>query len=130
LGTIFRVTLAVLYRRIWSIVGNYSILCCDKEEEELKASIDTKDTATGSFPTNEQSDKDDDDEADLAKMSEKDKKKNNKEAERAKEKARKNAVKAGKKVEGSSKMSKDVDATPSASDQVPKIYPSISQVAF
>jgi hypothetical protein len=61
---------------------------------------------------------------------EKEKKKNNKEAERAKEKARKNAVKAGKKVEGSSKMSKDVDATPSASDQVPKIYPSISQVAF
>jgi hypothetical protein len=30
LGTIFRVTFAVLYRRIWSIVGNYSILCCDK----------------------------------------------------------------------------------------------------
>jgi hypothetical protein len=26
LGTIFRVTFAVLYRRIWSIVGNYSIL--------------------------------------------------------------------------------------------------------
>jgi hypothetical protein len=29
LGTIFRVTFAVLYRRIWSIAGNYSILCCD-----------------------------------------------------------------------------------------------------
>jgi hypothetical protein len=29
LGTIFRVTFAVLYRRICSIVGNYSILCCD-----------------------------------------------------------------------------------------------------
>jgi hypothetical protein len=29
LGTIFRVTFAVLYRRIWSIVGKYSILCCD-----------------------------------------------------------------------------------------------------
>jgi hypothetical protein len=29
LGTIFRVTFAVLYRRIWSIVGNSSILCCD-----------------------------------------------------------------------------------------------------
>jgi hypothetical protein len=29
LGTIFRVTFAVLYKRIWSIVGNYSILCCD-----------------------------------------------------------------------------------------------------
>jgi hypothetical protein len=30
LGTIFRVTFAMLYRRIWSIVGNYSILCYDK----------------------------------------------------------------------------------------------------
>jgi hypothetical protein len=30
LGTIFRVTFIVLYRRIWSIVGKYSILCCDK----------------------------------------------------------------------------------------------------
>jgi hypothetical protein len=29
LGTIFRVTFAVLYRRIWSIVGNYSILFYD-----------------------------------------------------------------------------------------------------
>jgi hypothetical protein len=29
LGTIFRVAFAVLYRRIWSIVGKYSILCCD-----------------------------------------------------------------------------------------------------
>jgi hypothetical protein len=29
LGTIFRVTFAVLYRRIWNIAGNYSILCCD-----------------------------------------------------------------------------------------------------
>jgi hypothetical protein len=29
LGTIFRVTFAVLYRRIWSIAWNYSILCCD-----------------------------------------------------------------------------------------------------
>jgi hypothetical protein len=27
---IFRVTFAVLYRRIWSITGNYSILCCDR----------------------------------------------------------------------------------------------------
>jgi hypothetical protein len=32
LGTIFRVTFAVLYRRIWSIVGNYSILCCDTQK--------------------------------------------------------------------------------------------------
>jgi hypothetical protein len=30
LGTIFRVTFAVLYRRIWSIVGNYSITCWDR----------------------------------------------------------------------------------------------------
>jgi hypothetical protein len=37
LGTIFRVTFAVLYRRIWSIVGNYFILCCDNlyERKEL-----------------------------------------------------------------------------------------------
>jgi hypothetical protein len=26
---IFRVTFTVLYRRIWNIVGKYSILCCD-----------------------------------------------------------------------------------------------------
>jgi hypothetical protein len=35
LGMIFRVTFAVLYRRIWSIVGNYSILCCDREGSSL-----------------------------------------------------------------------------------------------
>jgi hypothetical protein len=29
LGTIFRVTFAVFYKRIWSIVGIYSILCYD-----------------------------------------------------------------------------------------------------
>jgi hypothetical protein len=29
LGTIFRVAFTVFYRRIWSIVGKYSILCCD-----------------------------------------------------------------------------------------------------
>jgi hypothetical protein len=33
-GTIFRVTFAMLYRRIWSIVGNYSILCCDSSALE------------------------------------------------------------------------------------------------
>jgi hypothetical protein len=33
LGTIFRVTFAVLYRRIWSIVGNYSILCCNSNQK-------------------------------------------------------------------------------------------------
>jgi hypothetical protein len=30
LGTIFRVTFTVFYRRIWNIVGKYSILCCDR----------------------------------------------------------------------------------------------------
>jgi hypothetical protein len=31
LGTIFRVTFIVFYRRIWNIVGKYSILCCDTD---------------------------------------------------------------------------------------------------
>jgi hypothetical protein len=35
LGTIFRVTFTVFYRRIWSIVGKYSILCCDIHDEYL-----------------------------------------------------------------------------------------------
>jgi hypothetical protein len=88
----------------------------------LKASIDAKDTASGSIPTNEQADKGDDDEADLAKMSEKDRKKED--ARRLKkEKDRKNAVKAGKKPEGSSKKSKDADAVPSVGDQVLEINP-------
>jgi hypothetical protein len=30
LGMIFRVTFTVFYRRIWNIVGKYSILCCDR----------------------------------------------------------------------------------------------------
>jgi hypothetical protein len=29
LGTIFGVTFTVFYRRIWNIVGKYSILCCN-----------------------------------------------------------------------------------------------------
>jgi hypothetical protein len=33
LGTIFRVTFTVFYRRIWNIVGKYSILCCDRTLE-------------------------------------------------------------------------------------------------
>jgi hypothetical protein len=37
LGTIFRVTFAVLYRRIWSIVGKYSILCCDTQKSGAAA---------------------------------------------------------------------------------------------
>jgi hypothetical protein len=32
LGMIFRVTFTVFYRRIWNIVGKYSILCCDSNE--------------------------------------------------------------------------------------------------
>jgi hypothetical protein len=35
LGTIFRVTFTVFYRRIWNIVGKYSILCCDSRRLEL-----------------------------------------------------------------------------------------------
>jgi hypothetical protein len=103
---------------------------CPEEEEELKASIDAKDTASGSIPTGEQADKGDDDEADLAKMSEKDRKKEDakrlkkeKDAECAKEKARKDAVKAEKKPNGNSKKSKDVDTVPSAGDQVLEINP-------
>jgi hypothetical protein len=37
LGTIFRVTFAMLYRRIWSIVGNYSILYCDTQKSGATA---------------------------------------------------------------------------------------------
>jgi hypothetical protein len=32
LGTIFRVTFTVSYRRIWDIVGKYSILYCDTQK--------------------------------------------------------------------------------------------------
>jgi hypothetical protein len=35
LGTIFRVTFTVFYRRIWNIVGKYSILCCDTQHALL-----------------------------------------------------------------------------------------------
>jgi hypothetical protein len=37
LGTIFRVAFGVLYRRIWSIVGKYSILCCDTQKSGAAA---------------------------------------------------------------------------------------------
>jgi hypothetical protein len=37
LGTIFRVAFAVLYKRIWSIVGKYSILCCDTQKSGAAA---------------------------------------------------------------------------------------------
>jgi hypothetical protein len=114
--------------------GSWYIDCgkgfCPEEEEELKASIDAKDTASGSIPTGEQADKGNNDETDLAKMSEKDRKKEDarrlkkeKDAERAKEKARKDAAKAGKKPDGSSKKSKDADVVPSVGDQVLEINP-------
>jgi hypothetical protein len=38
LGTIFRVTFTVFYRRIWNIVEKYSILCCDKEPLDYEPS--------------------------------------------------------------------------------------------
>jgi hypothetical protein len=62
---------------------------CPEEEEDLKASIDAKDTAKGSLPTNEQADKGDDDDADLAKMSEKDRKKEDARKAHEKEKEKK-----------------------------------------
>jgi hypothetical protein len=37
LGTIFRVTFTVFYRRIWNIVGKYSILCCDTQKSGTTA---------------------------------------------------------------------------------------------
>jgi hypothetical protein len=37
LGTIFRVTFTVFYRRIWNIVGKYSILCCDMQKSGAAA---------------------------------------------------------------------------------------------
>jgi hypothetical protein len=131
--------------RAWSLphlkTGSWYIDCgkgfCPEVEEDLKASIDAKDTASGSLPSDEQADKGNDDDADLAKMSEKDrkkedtrrahekekeKKKKEREDECAKEKAKCADVKAGKKPEGSSKKSKDAGvmlsagATLSASD--------------
>jgi hypothetical protein len=33
LGTIFGVTFTVFYRRIWNIVGKYSIVCCDIQQQ-------------------------------------------------------------------------------------------------
>jgi hypothetical protein len=37
LGTIFRVTFTVFYRRIWNIVGKYSILCWDTQKSGAAA---------------------------------------------------------------------------------------------
>jgi hypothetical protein len=41
LGTIFRVTFTVFYRRIWNIVGKYSILCCNMQKYGA-AAVDSK----------------------------------------------------------------------------------------
>jgi hypothetical protein len=51
LGTIFRVTFTVFYRRIWDIVGKYSILCCDtpRYPEELQPGYQQK-PASPSYP--------------------------------------------------------------------------------
>jgi hypothetical protein len=140
--------------RAWSLphlkTGNWYIDCgkgfCLEEEEDLKAIIDVKDTTLESFPTDEQVDKGNDDDVDLAKMSKKDKKKEDarrahekekekekkkkeREDECAKEKAQRADVKAGKKPKGSSKKSKDADVTLSAGttlsagDDTPRINP-------
>ena len=109
----------------------------------MKASIDAKDIALDSLPTDELVDKGNDDDTDLAKMSEKDrkkedariarekekeKKKKKREDERSKEKAECADVKVGKKLEGSSKKSKDAvvtlsTSTISVSDDTPEINP-------
>ena len=92
----------------------------------MKASIDAKDIASGFHPTAEQAHKGDEDDADLAKLSEKDKKKEDAKIVREKEKEKKKKerveerpkgkdkhadVKARKKLEGSSKKSKDTVVT-------------------
>jgi hypothetical protein len=42
LGTIFRVTFTVFYRRIWNIVGKYSILCYDTKNRRELCSVGTR----------------------------------------------------------------------------------------
>jgi hypothetical protein len=109
-----------------------------EEEEELKAAVDAKDSASGFAPTTEEADKGQDDAAELVNMSEKERKKEiarrvleiekekknkKKEEEQAKEKANKASVKAGKKPAGSSRKSKDADAAKSAGGEVPETNP-------
>jgi hypothetical protein len=53
LGTIFRVTFTVFYRRIWNIVGKYSILCCDNPVQERSYEEEIHDQATGKAERNE-----------------------------------------------------------------------------
>jgi hypothetical protein len=107
------------------------------KRKALKTSIDAKDTALGSLPTNEQATKGKDDETKLAKMSMKkkkkevakrvkevkrEKKKKDKELDHLVEKAKRATVKAGKKAKDSSKKSKVVDAILSAGDEVLQTY--------
>ena len=107
----------------------------------MKASIDTKGTISRSHPTVEQAYKGNEDDADLAKLSEKDKKKEDARIAREKEKEKKKKervegrskgkgkcadVKAGKKLEGSSKKLKNTIVMLSAKlessgDDLPKI---------
>lgn len=104
--------------RAWSLphlkTGCWYLDCgkafCPEEEEELKASIEAKDTASGSLPADE--DADDDDEKDKKKEDAKKakgrgKKKKDKKDEGSKEKAKRPDAKAGKKAEGSSKKVQD-----------------------
>jgi hypothetical protein len=100
------------------------------EEEELKAAIDAKDSASGSAPAAEEADKDSEDDGELANMSEKERKKEiarraleKKKEKKNKEKAKKASVKARKKPEGSSRKSKDADAAKSTGDIVPESTP-------
>jgi hypothetical protein len=120
--------------RSWALphlkIGCWYIDCgkgfCPEEEEELKAAIDAKDSASGSAPATEEVDKGSDD----GDLSEKERKKEiarralEKDKEKKKkEKAKKASVKAGKKPKGSSRKSKDADAAKSAGDIVPESAP-------
>ena len=113
---------------------------CPEEEEDLKASIDAKDTTSRSHPIAEQAHKGDEDDADLAKLSEKDKKKEDarivrekgkekkKKKERPKGKGKRADGKAGKKPEGSSRKLKDGAMTlslesESSGDDTPGVHP-------
>ena len=120
--------------RSWSLphlkTGCWYIDCgkgfCPEGELELKASIDAKDTTSGSHPAAEEAGKGAEDDADIVVLSDKDKKKEDariarekkkkeKEEERSKGKGKlpdskgkgKGKGKAGKKKEESSRKSKD-----------------------
>jgi hypothetical protein len=106
--------------RAWSLphlkTGCWYLDCgkafCPEEEEELKASIEAKDTASGSLPADEDADDDDEkdkkkEDAKKAKGKGKEKKKKDKKDEGSKEKTKRPVAKAGKKAEGSSKKVQD-----------------------